>query len=56
MSEKIIEKRTTGQKQTLPVTGMTCAACANSVETILKNTGGVLSANVNFANNTALVE
>ena len=35
---------------------MTCAACANSVETILKNTGGVINANVNFANNMAWVE
>lgn len=56
MSENIVLKKSKVQKQSLPVTGMTCAACANSVETILKNTGGVINANVNFANNTALVE
>lgn len=56
MSENIILEKRKAQKQTLPVTGMTCAACANSVETILKKTGGVINANVNFANNTALVE
>lgn len=56
MSESIILEKRKAQKQTLPVTGMTCAACANSVETILKKTGGVINASVNFANNTALVE
>lgn len=56
MSENIVLEKSKAQKQSLPVTGMTCAACANSVETILKNTGGVINANVNFANNTALVE
>ncbi|WP_111669592.1 heavy metal translocating P-type ATPase [Algoriphagus litoralis] len=44
------------QKRTFPVTGMTCAACASSVETILKYTDGVKSAAVNFANNTLQVE
>lgn len=43
-------------KKTYPVTGMTCAACANSVETILSYTEGVKSASVNFASNTVLVE
>ncbi|MBN7816478.1 heavy metal translocating P-type ATPase [Algoriphagus pacificus] len=43
-------------KKTFPVTGMTCAACANSVETILTYTEGVKSAAVNFASNTVLVE
>ncbi|SIN77839.1 heavy metal translocating P-type ATPase [Algoriphagus halophilus] len=43
-------------KKTFPVTGMTCAACANSVETILSYTDGVKSASVNFASNTVLVE
>lgn len=56
MSENIVLEKSKAQKQSIPVTGMTCAACANSVETILKNTGGVINANVNFANNTALVE
>lgn len=56
MSENIVVEKSKAQKQSLPVTGMTCAACANSVETILKNAGGVINANVNFANNTAMVE
>ncbi len=43
-------------KQAFPVTGMTCAACASSVETILQYTEGVKSAAVNFASNTVLVE
>jgi Cu2+-exporting ATPase len=44
------------QKRTFPVTGMTCAACASSVETILQHTEGVNSAAVNFATNTVQVE
>ncbi|GAA0878089.1 heavy metal translocating P-type ATPase [Algoriphagus jejuensis] len=44
------------QKETFPVTGMTCAACASSVETILQYTDGVKSAAVNFATNTVQVE
>ena len=43
-------------KKTFPVTGMSCASCANSVEKVIKMQKGVVSANVNFANNTALVE
>ncbi|RAI93941.1 heavy metal translocating P-type ATPase [Algoriphagus yeomjeoni] len=43
-------------KETFPVTGMTCAACASSVETILQYTDGVKSAQVNFASSTVLVE
>ena len=35
---------------------MTCAACAVSVESMLKNTEGVSAASVNYANQTALVE
>jgi Cu2+-exporting ATPase len=43
-------------KQTFPVLEMTCAACAVSVESMLKNTPGVKEASVNYANQTALVE
>lgn len=43
-------------KESLPVLNMTCAACAISVESMLKATAGVKSASVNFANETALVE
>ncbi|MGM0945656.1 MAG: heavy metal translocating P-type ATPase [Bacteroidota bacterium] len=44
------------QKKTFPVTGMTCAACASSVETILTYTEGVKAASVNFATNSVWVE
>jgi Cu2+-exporting ATPase len=43
-------------KQSLPVLEMTCAACAVSVESMLKATAGVKDASVNFANQTAMVE
>ncbi len=43
-------------RQTFPVTGMTCAGCASSVESILNNTEGVKQAHVNFASNSVLVE
>lgn len=33
-----------------PVGGMTCAACAASVESMLQAQPGVLSANVSYAN------
>lgn len=44
------------KKQSFPVTGMTCSACASSVETILGHTEGVHSANVNLSNNSVLLE
>ncbi|MEQ9288930.1 MAG: heavy metal translocating P-type ATPase [Cyclobacteriaceae bacterium] len=40
-------------RQSFPVTGMTCAACAVSVESMLKDTEGVVDAGVNFATQTA---
>ena len=40
----------------LPVSGMTCAACARSIERTLAATPGVDRANVNLATNTAAVE
>ncbi len=43
-------------KDSFPVLEMTCAACAISVESMLKSTAGVKAASVNFANQTALVE
>jgi len=42
--------------QTFPVTGMTCASCAISVESILKTQTGVIRAVVNIAVNEVLVE
>jgi Cu+-exporting ATPase len=40
----------------IPVTGMSCAACANRVEKALSKTSGVSGANVNFATEKASVE
>src|SRR6185503_9709168 len=40
----------------LPVSGMTCAACARTIERTLANTEGVDRAQVNFATATATVE
>jgi Cu+-exporting ATPase len=40
----------------LPVSGMTCAACARSIERTLAATAGVERASVNLATNTATVE
>jgi Cu2+-exporting ATPase len=45
-----------GIKESFPVTGMTCAACASSVESILTHTEGVYNASVNFASSSVLVE
>jgi len=44
------------KKKELPVTGMSCAACAISIEKTLSTSPGVASASVNYANHTALVE
>ncbi|SDD90711.1 Cu2+-exporting ATPase [Pricia antarctica] len=52
--EKLAKK--SGNKKTFPVTGMTCAACASSVESILVQTEGVSKASVNFANSSVLVD
>src|SRR5688572_21680826 len=43
-------------KKTFPVLEMTCAACAISVESMLRSAEGVKDAGVNFANQTAWVE
>lgn len=40
----------------LPVTGLSCASCAISAETTLKNHAGVVSASVSFADSSAVVE
>ena len=40
----------------VPVTGMTCAACASSVQTILDKQNGVLECAVNFANESAKIQ
>ena len=43
-------------KRTFPVLEMTCASCASSVESILNATPGILTAAVNFATQTVVVE
>jgi Cu2+-exporting ATPase len=43
-------------KKQFPVTGMSCASCAASVENILSAQQGILHARVNFANNSAQIE
>jgi len=43
-------------KKTFPVTGLSCASCAMSVESMLKSQKGVVDATVNFANSSAWVE
>lgn len=44
------------QKKEVPVTGMSCAACAISVEKTLAKNAGVKSAAVNYANQSAWIE
>ena len=41
---------------TIPIGGMTCAACANRIERVLSKKEGVLRASVNFATENATVE
>ncbi|MBL7951293.1 MAG: heavy metal translocating P-type ATPase [Flavobacteriales bacterium] len=43
-------------KRTFPVTGMTCASCVASVESMLLAQPGILKAGVNLATNTVQVE
>ncbi|NCI48454.1 copper-translocating P-type ATPase [Sediminibacterium roseum] len=43
-------------KKTFPVLHMTCASCAGSVESMVKNAAGVISASVNFATGNLAVE
>ncbi|MEO7991500.1 MAG: heavy metal translocating P-type ATPase [Chryseolinea sp.] len=58
VTELEIRKIKKGQylRDTFPVLEMTCAACAVSVESMLKSTAGVKDAAVNYANQTASVE
>ncbi len=48
--------RTNHKKQIFPVSGMSCAACASSVESVLEQTEGVHKAEVNFADHSVQVE
>ena len=60
MTTELIKSKKTDKtsltKQSFPVLEMSCAACAVSVESMLKSTEGVKDAAVNFANQTALIE
>ena len=47
---------TAAERLDLPVSGMTCAACARTIERTLAKTPGVERAKVNFATATATVE
>jgi len=49
-------KARAAERVDLPVSGMTCAACARSIERTLAATAGVSRASVNLATNTATVE
>ena len=44
------------QKMILPVTGMTCASCAATIEKGLSDLTGVSRVNVNLANEKASIE
>ena len=44
-----------GERVDLPITGMTCAACANRIERSLGKQPGVKSASVNFATERATI-
>ncbi len=46
----------TEKQITLPITGMTCANCANTIERALKKVPGVTAANVNLASERATIE
>ncbi len=43
-------------KKSVPVTGMSCASCAASIQNALKGQKGIKTIDVNYANATALVE
>src|SRR5450432_4230722 len=49
-------KTTAPERVDLPVSGMTCASCARTIERTLAGTPGVARALVNLATNTATVE
>src|ERR1035441_210350 len=49
-------KTSAPERVDLPVSGMTCAACARTIERTLTSTPGVVRVNVNLATNTATVE
>jgi Cu2+-exporting ATPase len=55
MATQTAHKTEHNTEQTFPVTGMTCASCASSVESMLKSQPGVQNAQVNYAGQNATV-
>ncbi|MBA1335800.1 MAG: cadmium-translocating P-type ATPase [Firmicutes bacterium] len=51
-----LEEEATIREVTIPIAGMTCAACSSAVERALKKLEGVESAGVNFASEKAVVK
>src|ERR1039457_7378404 len=49
-------KVTAPERVDLPISGMTCAACARTIERKVGKTAGVDRASVNFATSTATLE
>jgi Cu+-exporting ATPase len=54
-SKTAVEENSAGEIVTLPITGMTCAACARHIEQKLQATEGVNQAAVNFATARATI-
>lgn len=52
---KVVEQ-TKNETVTIPIGGMTCAACSNRIEKVLNKKDGVLNATVNLATEKATVE
>ena len=44
------------KKETIQISGMTCAACSGRVERVLNKTDGIIKASVNLATERATVE
>ncbi|HSK08897.1 MAG TPA: heavy metal translocating P-type ATPase [Vicinamibacterales bacterium] len=55
MGEQTTVVAAADERISLPVTGMTCAACARTIQATLEDTGGVRTADVNFATGRATV-
>lgn len=51
-----IQKKSKSEKITLPIEGMHCAGCAQTIQKSLEHKPGVLSASINFPAEKALIE
>ncbi|HTE08962.1 MAG TPA: cation transporter, partial [Flavitalea sp.] len=54
--EEKLHKHQAPVKAQLPVTGMSCASCAVTVQKVVASQNGVKGATVNFANETLTVD